>query len=91
LPDKAIDIIDEACARKSTIGQKLENDEEYLKAQKKVEDIQSKIEEAIEKQDYFLAVELKEKEEEIKINMQKIRTTKIIPTHLRSIIYPTDI
>ncbi len=91
LPDKAIDIIDEACARKSTIGQKLENDEEYVKAQKKVEDIQNKIEEAIEKQDYFLAAELKEKEEEIKINMQKIRTTKIIPTHLRSIIYPTDI
>jgi hypothetical protein len=70
---------------------KLENDEDFTKAQKQIEDMQTKIEEAIEKQDYFLAAELKEKEEKIKLNMQKIRTTKAIPTHLRPIITPTDI
>ncbi|MFZ2150628.1 MAG: ATP-dependent Clp protease ATP-binding subunit [Candidatus Absconditicoccaceae bacterium] len=91
LPDKAIDILDEACARKSTMEQKLESDEEFTKAQKQITDIQVKIEEAIEKQDYFLAAELKEKEEKIKLNMQKIRTTKAIPTHLRPTILPTDI
>lgn len=91
LPDKALDILDEACARKSTMQQKLENDEEYTKAQKKIEDIQNKIEDAIEKQDYFLAAELKEKEEEIKLNMQKIRSHKNIPNHLRSQIKTSDI
>jgi hypothetical protein len=83
--------LDEACARKSTMEQKLENDEEFTKALKQVTDIQIKIEEAIEKQDYFLAAELKEKEEKVKVNMQKIRTTKAIPTHLRPTIVPTDI
>lgn len=91
LPDKAIDIIDEACARKSTMQTKLENDEEFTKSQKQIEDIQTKIEEAIEKQDYFLAAELKEKEEKVKLNMQKIRTTKAIPIHLRPTISTTDI
>ncbi|MEI8253826.1 MAG: hypothetical protein WCG25_09070 [bacterium] len=91
LPDKAIDILDEACARKSTMQTKLENDEDFTKAQKQIEDMQIKIEEAIEKQDYFLAAELKEKEEKIKLNMQKIRSTKAIPIHLRPTITPTDI
>jgi len=70
---------------------KLENDEEFTKSQKQIEDIQTKIEEAIEKQDYFLAAELKEKEEKVKLNMQKIRTTKAIPIHLRPTISTTDI
>jgi ATP-dependent Clp protease ATP-binding subunit ClpC len=91
LPDKAIDILDEACARKSTMQQKLENDEEFTKSQKKIEEIQEKIEKAIEEQNYFLAAELKEKEEELKINIQKIRNTKSIPAHLRPSINPTDI
>ncbi|HRU50537.1 MAG TPA: AAA family ATPase, partial [Candidatus Absconditabacterales bacterium] len=39
LPDKALDIIDEACARKSTMQHKLENDEEYKKIEKKIDKI----------------------------------------------------
>jgi len=39
LPDKALDIIDEACARKSTMQQKLANDDSYKKAEKKIEKI----------------------------------------------------
>lgn len=91
LPDKALDIIDEACARKSTMNQKLDNDKEYQKFEETLTKIQTKIEEAIEKQDYFGAAELKSKEEEAKQEMQKIRTNKNIPTHLRPIIDEKDI
>jgi len=66
LPDKALDIIDEACAKKSTMSQKLENDDDYQANMAKIEKIEKQIEEAIEKQDYFKAAELKEKEEKLK-------------------------
>ena len=91
LPDKALDIIDEACARKSTMNQKLDNDKEYKKFEETLTKIQNKIEEAIEKQDYFGAAELKAKEEEAKVAMSKIRTNKNIPISLRPIIDEKDI
>ncbi|MBU0626716.1 hypothetical protein KKG31_02425 [Patescibacteria group bacterium] len=91
LPDKALDIIDEACAKKSTMSEKLNNDEEYKKSEAKISKIQVQIEQAIEKQDYFGAAELKEKEETIKLEMQKIRSSKNIPKHLRMIINKEDI
>ncbi len=91
LPDKALDIIDEACARKSTMNQKLGNDKDYKKFEDTLAKIQKKIEEAIEKQDYFGAAELKAKEEEAKVEMNKIRTNKNIPTHLRQTISKEDI
>ncbi len=91
LPDKALDIIDEACARKSTMNQKLDNDKEYKKFEETLAKIQAKIEEAIEKQDYFGAAELKAKEEEAKQEMLKIRNNKNIPTHLRPTITKEDI
>ena len=91
LPDKALDIIDEACARKSTMNQKLDNDKEYKKFEETLAKIQKKIEEAIEKQDYFGAAELKAKEEEAKQEMLKIRSNKNIPINLRPIITKDDI
>ena len=91
LPDKALDIIDEACARKSTMNQKLDNDKDYKKFEETLAKIQAKIEEAIEKQDYFGAAELKAKEEEAKLEMTKIRTNKNIPISLRPIITKDDI
>lgn len=91
LPDKALDILDEACARKSSMNQKLDNDKDYKKYEETLTKIQKKIEEAIEKQDYFGAAELKAKEEEAKVEMQKIRTNKNIPKHLRQIITKDDI
>jgi ATP-dependent Clp protease ATP-binding subunit ClpC len=48
LPDKAIDLIDEAAARKSTITYKIENDEEYKKIEQEINKISKKIEKAIE-------------------------------------------
>lgn len=91
LPDKALDIIDEASARKSTMQQKLDNDDSYKKQEKKIEKIQKQIEDAIENQDYFSAAELKSQEEELKKELQKIRSNKNIPMNLRSVISAEDI
>ncbi len=91
LPDKALDILDEACARKSTMNQKLDHDKDYKKYEETLAKITKKIEEAIEKQDYFGAAELKAKEEEVKVEMQKIRSNKNIPIGLRPIIVKEDI
>ncbi|HMT01199.1 MAG TPA: ATP-dependent Clp protease ATP-binding subunit [Candidatus Absconditabacterales bacterium] len=91
LPDKAIDIIDEAAARKSTINEKLENDEDYQKYEADLEVIHVKLEKAIEKQDYFGAAELKEEEENIKKLMKTVRNKKNLPAHLRPEINKNDI
>lgn len=91
LPDKALDLIDEACAKKSTMTWKLENDEEYKKQELAIQEIQRKIEIAIEKQDYFGAAAFKEQEETIKKEMLMMRTQKNIPTHLRPSIKKEDI
>ena len=91
LPDKALDLIDEACARESTMTQKLDNDDEYKTYEETLAKLQKKIEDSIEKQDYFGAAELKDKEEQIKADMNKIRTSKNIPTHLRPLIDAKDI
>jgi len=91
LPDKALDIIDEACARKSTMQQKLENDDEYKKIEKKINKVKKEIEVAIENQDYFQAAELKELEEKLKSEILKIRSNKNIPNHLRPSIDKEDV
>ena len=91
LPDKALDILDEACARKSTMQEKLEVNDDYQKAEKEIELIQKKITKAIESQDYFTAADLKEKEENLKQKLQSIRNKSSIPTHLRSTINAEDI
>ena len=91
LPDKALDIIDEACARKSTMQAKLENDDEYKKIEKKIKKVKEQIESAIENQDYFQAAELKEEEEKLKNSLTKIRWKKNIPVNLRPLIDKKDI
>ncbi|HCB51739.1 TPA: hypothetical protein DEP21_04195 [Patescibacteria group bacterium] len=70
---------------------KLEHDENYKQRETDIQDIQKDIEDAIEKQDYFGAAELKEKEEEIKKEMLLMRNQKNIPTHLRPTISKEDI
>jgi len=91
LPDKALDIIDEACARKSTMSQKLENDDGYKKSEIKIKKVEKEIEQAIDSQDYFKAAELKEKQEKLKKDMLNIRNSKNIPMHLRPEINKNDI
>ncbi len=91
LPDKALDIIDEACAKKSTMTQALEKDDTYKEQEARLKKIETDIEKAIDKQDYFKAAELKEEEESIKKDMRKIRNTKNLPLHLRLSIETHDV
>lgn len=91
LPDKAIDLIDEASARRSTLSDILGKNEEYKKLEEQQKKIQEKIEKAIEEQDYFGAAELKEKEDEIKEKMRQLRTQNVLPPHLRETLKREDI
>jgi ATP-dependent Clp protease ATP-binding subunit ClpC len=91
LPDKAIDLLDEACARKSTLIQKLESSDEYKKYEKQIEELDAKIEEAINNQDYFTAAELKKKVDLLKQKIRKIRQEMVLPKHLRPTVTAEDI
>ena len=72
LPDKAIDLIDEAAAKKR-IGAKVSNDK-IKKLQRKLTAVIKKKEDAVSQQDYEKAAELRNEELEIvkKIDEQKI-------------------
>ena len=91
LPDKAIDLIDEACARVSTLHQKLEANEEYVEIEDKILDIEKEIEGCIEKQDYFKAAELKEGEDLLKKKMKNMRSQQALPEHLRPSVWQLDV
>ncbi len=91
LPDKAIDLIDEAAARVSTLNQKLKTDDAYVSIQKKISKIKWEIETSIEKQDYFKAAELKDKEEEMKKKMKTMRSQHNLPKHLRPAVTMMDV
>lgn len=91
LPDKAIDLLDEACARKSTLSEKLKNNDEYKKIETQLENIQKNIEKAIWNQDYFAAAEYKEKEEKLKEELKKLRNQCVLPKNLRPQIQFEDI
>lgn len=82
LPDKAIDIIDEACARKSTMSHKLENNDHYKVFEQKLEHLNKQLEQAIARQDYFTAAELKDQEDAIKIEIQKSDSNQVYPNIL---------
>jgi ATP-dependent Clp protease ATP-binding subunit ClpC len=91
LPDKAIDLLDEACARVSTLQHKLEENNEYAKTEKQIKNLQKQIEKAIEKQDYFKAAELKEQEEQLKTKIKTLRHRQLLPKHLRSVVNESHI
>jgi ATP-dependent Clp protease ATP-binding subunit ClpC len=91
LPDKAIDLLDEACARKSTISSKLKQSDDYQEYEKQIEDLEKQIEEAIQNQDYFKAAEIKDEIDFLKQKMRKIRYDVNLPKHLRPTITAEDI
>ena len=62
-----------------------------FEGEKDLKKIQQRIEQYIEKQDYFGAAELKAKEDEIKDKMRMIRSTKALPMHLRPTVEKNDI
>ena len=91
LPDKAIDLLDEACARISTLSEKLKNNDDFVKLEKDLESLQLKLEQAIASQDYFKAAEFKEKEDNIKQQMNLLRNQNNLPKHLRPIVDVNEI
>lgn len=91
LPDKAIDIIDEACARKSTMLEKMEMNDDFVQLENSLAALAKKIEQAIEKQDYFAAANHKQQEESIKAQMKQMRLQNSLPEHLRPTISKEDI
>lgn len=91
LPDKAIDIIDEAAARKSTMTEKMEANDDYLQLENSLLALAKKIEWCIEKQDYFAAANYKQQEETIKSQMKHMRLQHTLPEHLRPTITKQDI
>lgn len=90
-PDKAIDIIDEAAARTSTLTTKNEQDENHISLNAQIEELTNKIQNAITEQDYFLAAELKLQQKQLKDQLHTIRTQKALPLHLRPIVDIDDI
>lgn len=91
LPDKAIDLVDEACARISTLSAKLEQANDYTAIEKDIEKIHKKIEQVIKDQDYFKAAELKQEQEELKKKLTQVRQQHTLPKHLRPSISEDDI
>lgn len=91
LPDKAIDLIDEASARKSTLLTKLENNQEYLDVQNQISQVEKQIEKALANQDYFKAAEYKQKEIDLKNHIKNLKVSASLPIHLRPTVDISDI
>ncbi|HAU39735.1 MAG: ATPase AAA, ATP-dependent Clp protease ATP-binding subunit ClpC [Candidatus Peregrinibacteria bacterium GW2011_GWF2_43_17] len=88
LPDKAIDLIDEAAALKSM--QSNTDSSELKKLQKKLGDIIKQKEECVSRQDYEKAAELRTQEIDTIKGMEKVRQVKV-PKELRGNISEDDI
>lgn len=69
LPDKAIDLIDEACANKKIVNNR--KPEEVLKVEKRLEKVLERKEKAIHKQDFEGAKVAKHEEEKLKKQIEK--------------------
>ena len=91
LPDKAIDLIDEACSRvwekvmSKNISKKIDE------INKTIEWLEQKIEKAVSEQDYFTAADYKEKISNLKQDITKLQTTDDRPKDKRQTITEEDI
>lgn len=89
LPDKAIDLIDEACSSKSM---KYNFDEDEIKKMKEqIESITKEKEGFLMSQQYHKAIKAKEKQEELEAKIQERRSKKNIPRTKRMHITGSDI
>lgn len=91
LPDKAIDLIDEACSRKTDKIISKKNIKEVEKLEKKIWDIEKKIEKAVSEQDYFTAAEYKEKIVDIKQKMYDLENKNNTPKSKRQNVSWEDV
>lgn len=74
LPDKAIDLIDETCAKKG--GRSQGRSEEIQKLDERIIKIVKKKEEAVKNQNYEKALEWKKEEEKLRDKINEIRSAK---------------
>ncbi len=91
LPDKAIDLIDEACARKAIIKLDAESNKQYKHINEQSAAIDVQIEQAVADQDYFAAAELKKQQNELKLKLQELKGSSTTPHHLRPTVTASDI
>lgn len=75
LPDKAIDLIDEACAAKGLTNRL--NGKEIREVRKKLTDTQQKKEQAVLTQNYEKANKLHQTEQELEEKIRKMKTKKV--------------
>lgn len=89
LPDKAIDLIDEACSIKSM---KYNVNEEEIKAvREKIEKLNSKIEDAVIRQKYKQATEFKREQKDLETSIIEMKKKFNIPKEKRFKVTPFDI
>ncbi len=89
LPDKAIDLIDEACSLKSM---KYNFDEkEIVKLKQQISDLQKKIENAVISQQYKKASTLKEKQATLETKISDLKQKFSIPKDKRLNVWEKDI
>lgn len=88
-PDKAIDIIDEACAK--TNVNYTSNNDISLEIEEKIRQLEKKKDEAVKKHEYSVAVELREKELDYKIELEKIINNSDAQNHDSRIVTRRDV
>ena len=91
LPDKAIDLLDEAAARISTKTISKAKQTKIKKIENEIKKIEKEVEKAVNNQDYFLAAELKEKITKLNQEIYKLRSANDTPKDKRPLLTPEDI
>lgn len=91
LPDKAIDLLDEASVRKSVAENKVKDSKEYIKKKSEIKNLEVAMGNMVEEQDYFSAADLKEKIDVLKRDMIEIKNKSNIPRKDRPVITDEDV
>ncbi|PJC56826.1 ATP-dependent Clp protease ATP-binding subunit ClpC [Candidatus Gracilibacteria bacterium CG_4_9_14_0_2_um_filter_38_7] len=89
LPDKAIDLVDEACSAKSMKYNSDENDVKVLKQE--IEKLQKEVENFVISGQFHKAIKIKEKQNDIEKKIQAKKAKKVIPRAKRLHITADDI
>lgn len=89
LPDKAIDLVDEACSAKSMKYNSDENDVKVLKQE--IEKLQKEIEDYVLSSQFHKAIKIKEKQNALEQKIQEKKAKKVIPRTKRLHITADDI
>jgi len=89
LPDKAIDLIDEACSAKSMTYEHAQDEIKSLKLE--IEKIQKQIEDFVVSQQYHKASQAKDKQIELESQIREKRSKITIPREKRHHIKDVDI